>query len=50
MARKIFIYSSEEVKKMSPRCKLLLTSADDEGALLVASIDSDLKSESLKDV
>lgn len=45
MARKIFIYSSEEVKKMSPGSKFPSTSADGEGALLVANTDSDLKSE-----
>ncbi|KAL3832851.1 hypothetical protein ACJIZ3_007587 [Penstemon smallii] len=34
MARKICIYSSEEVKKMSPRCKLPLSSVDGEGTIL----------------
>lgn len=45
MVRKIFIYSSEEVKKMSPEGKLPLTCADGEGTLLAVSMDSDLKSE-----
>ncbi|XAR62953.1 hypothetical protein NMG60_11022708 [Bertholletia excelsa] len=44
MARKIFIYSSEEVKKMSPRCKLLASSLEGEGTNI--SLDSELKSES----
>ncbi|KAL7002349.1 Arf11p [Sarracenia purpurea var. burkii] len=44
MVRKIFIYSSEEVKKMSPRCKLHLSSLEREGTIV--SLDSELKSES----
>ncbi|PIN24552.1 hypothetical protein CDL12_02737 [Handroanthus impetiginosus] len=43
MARKICIYSSEEVKKMSPRCKLLLSSQECEGTIL--SLESEPKSE-----
>lgn len=44
MARKICIYSSEEVKKMSPRCKLHLSSSlDEEGANV--SLESEHKSE-----
>ncbi|KAH6779992.1 auxin response factor 9 [Perilla frutescens var. hirtella] len=34
MAKKICIYSSEEVKKMSPRCKLPLSSLDGEGTIM----------------
>ncbi|CAA0827197.1 Auxin response factor 11 [Striga hermonthica] len=36
MAKKICIYSSEEVKKMSPKCKLPLTSLD--GTLAVTNV------------
>ncbi|KAM7472316.1 hypothetical protein LguiA_010499 [Lonicera macranthoides] len=43
MARKIFIYTSEEVRKMSPRSKLPLSSLEVEGT--TASLDSELKSE-----
>ncbi|KAI3444396.1 hypothetical protein Pfo_001061 [Paulownia fortunei] len=43
MARKICIYSSEEVKKMSPRSKLPLSSLDGEGTIL--SLESEPKSE-----
>ncbi|KAK9279761.1 hypothetical protein L1049_013443 [Liquidambar formosana] len=43
MVRKIFIYSSEEVKKMKPRCKLPASSVEGEGT--VASLDSELRSE-----
>ncbi|XP_011093958.1 auxin response factor 18 isoform X2 [Sesamum indicum] len=34
MAKKICIYSSEEVKKMTPKCKLPLSSLDGEGRIL----------------
>lgn len=43
MVKKIFIYSSEEVKKMRPGCKLPLSSLEGEGTIL--SLESDLKSE-----
>ncbi|KAL6322093.1 hypothetical protein AAG906_005027 [Vitis piasezkii] len=43
MVRKIFIYSSEEVKKMSPRCKLSASSLDGEGTVI--SLDSELRTE-----
>lgn len=43
MARKIFIYTSEEVRKMSPRSKLPVSSLEVEGT--IASLDSELKSE-----
>ncbi|CBI40565.3 unnamed protein product, partial [Vitis vinifera] len=43
MVRKIFIYSSEEVKKMSPRCKLSTSSLDGEGTVI--SLDSELRTE-----
>lgn len=43
MAKKICIYSSEEVKKMSTRCKLPLSSLDGEGTIL--SLESEPKSE-----
>ncbi|XP_016446938.2 auxin response factor 18 isoform X1 [Nicotiana tabacum] len=43
MVRRIFIYSSEEVKKMSPRCKLPILSLEGEGTM--PSVDSELKSE-----
>ncbi|CAK9152938.1 unnamed protein product [Ilex paraguariensis] len=36
MAKKIFIYSSGEVKKMSPNCKLSASSLDgDEGTIML---------------
>ncbi|XP_010267580.1 PREDICTED: auxin response factor 18 [Nelumbo nucifera] len=43
MARKIFIYSSEVVKKMSPRNKIPTSSLEGEGT--VVYLDSDLKTE-----
>ncbi|GFP88209.1 auxin response factor 18 [Phtheirospermum japonicum] len=43
MARKICIYSSEEVKKMGPRCKLPMSSLEGEGTIL--SFESEPKSE-----
>lgn len=43
MAKKICIYTSEEVKKMNPRSKLPLSSIDDEGTIL--SSESEPKSE-----
>ncbi|KAL0428718.1 UNVERIFIED_CONTAM: Auxin response factor 11 [Sesamum radiatum] len=43
MAKKICIYSSEEVKKMTPKCKLPLSSLDGEGTIL--SLESQPKSE-----
>lgn len=43
MVRKIFIYSSEEVKKMSTRCKLPASSLEGEGT--VVSLDSEHRSE-----
>ncbi|KAG5566023.1 hypothetical protein RHGRI_001822 [Rhododendron griersonianum] len=43
MVKKIFIYSSEEVKKMRPGCKLPLSSLEGEGTIV--SLESDLKSE-----
>ncbi|KAL8062919.1 hypothetical protein ABFS82_02G176300 [Erythranthe guttata] len=43
MARKICIYSSEEVKKMSPKCKLHTPSLDDEGTNF--SLESEQKPE-----
>lgn len=43
IARKIFIYSNEEVKKMTPGIKLPLSSLD--GEEVTASLDSELKSE-----
>ncbi|KAK9094008.1 hypothetical protein Scep_025477 [Stephania cephalantha] len=43
MVRKIFIYPSQEVKKMSSRSKLPLSSQDEEAS--VASLDSGPKSE-----
>lgn len=43
MVRRIFIYSSEEVKKMSPRCKLPILSLEGEGTM--PSVDSDLNAE-----
>nr|KJB09636.1 hypothetical protein B456_001G153900 [Gossypium raimondii] len=43
MVRKIFIYSSEEVKKISPRCKFAVSSLEGEGTAV--TIDSEHKSE-----
>ncbi|KAJ9171522.1 hypothetical protein P3X46_014880 [Hevea brasiliensis] len=43
MVKKILIYSSEEVKKMSTRYKFLASSLEDEGT--IASLDSQHKSE-----
>ncbi|KAK6260536.1 hypothetical protein SCA6_015010 [Theobroma cacao] len=43
MVRKIFIYSSEEVKKMSARCKFPASSLEGEGT--VVSLDSEHRSE-----
>ncbi|KAL3622257.1 Arf11p [Castilleja foliolosa] len=43
MARKICIYSSEEVKKMGPRCKLPMSTLEGEGKIL--SFESEPKSE-----
>ena len=43
MVRKIFIYSSEEVKKMKPRCKLSASSLEGEGTVI--SLDSELRTE-----
>ncbi|TMW99717.1 hypothetical protein EJD97_002112 [Solanum chilense] len=43
MVRRIFIYSSEEVKKMTPRCKLPILSLEGEGTM--PSVDSELKAE-----
>ncbi|OMO64276.1 hypothetical protein CCACVL1_21900 [Corchorus capsularis] len=43
MVRKIFIYSNEEVKKMSARCKFPVSSLEGEGT--VVSLDSEHKSE-----
>ncbi|XVE73689.1 hypothetical protein DITRI_Ditri11bG0139300 [Diplodiscus trichospermus] len=43
MVRKIFIYSSEEVKKISARCKLPASSLEGEGT--VVSLDSEHRSE-----
>lgn len=43
MVKKIIIYSSEEVKKMSTRSKLHASSLEDEGT--IASLDSEHKSE-----
>lgn len=43
MVKRICIYSSEEVKKMSPRCKLPMSSIDGEGTIL--SSESQPKSE-----
>ncbi|KAK3012304.1 hypothetical protein RJ639_012852 [Escallonia herrerae] len=43
MVRKIFIYTTEEVKKMRPRCKLPMSSLESKEALV--SSDSELKSE-----
>ncbi|KAK4411519.1 Auxin response factor 18 [Sesamum angolense] len=43
MAKKICIYSSEEVKKMTPKCKLPLSSLDGEGTIL--SLESQPKPE-----
>ncbi|OAY62147.1 auxin response factor 9 isoform X2 [Manihot esculenta] len=43
MVKKILIYSSEEVKKMSTRSKLHASSLEDEGT--IASLDSEHKSE-----
>lgn len=34
MVRKIYIYSSEEVKKMSTRCKLNVSSFEGEGTIV----------------
>ncbi|XP_060218374.1 auxin response factor 11-like isoform X2 [Lycium barbarum] len=45
MVRRIFIYSSEQVKKMSPRCKLPILSLEGEGTM--PSVESELKSEDL---
>lgn len=44
MVRKIFIYSSEEVKKMTPKCKLPASSLEGEGGTVV-SLESELRSE-----
>lgn len=41
MAKKIFIYTAEEVKKMTPICKVLSLY----GERTIISIESDLKSE-----
>ncbi|KAF3645165.1 Auxin response factor 9 [Capsicum annuum] len=41
MVRRIFIYSSEEVKKMTPRCKLPILSV--EGEATMPSVDSEVK-------
>ncbi|CAN4108443.1 unnamed protein product [Withania somnifera] len=43
MVRRIFIYSSEEVKKMTPRCKLPILSVEVEAT--IPSVDSELKPE-----
>ena len=43
MVRKIFIYSSEEVKKISARCKFPASSLEGEGT--VVSLDSEHTSE-----
>ncbi|XP_019158375.1 PREDICTED: auxin response factor 11-like isoform X2 [Ipomoea nil] len=43
MVRRIFICSSEKVKKMSSKCKLPLLS--DEGEVTIVSLESELKSE-----
>jgi auxin response factor len=43
MVKKIFIYSSEEVKKMSTRCKLPASSF--EGEVTVVSMESEHKSD-----
>ncbi|KAJ0051467.1 hypothetical protein Pint_00602 [Pistacia integerrima] len=44
LVKKIFIYSCEEVKKMSPRCKLNVSSVEGEGTV-ISWDDSDHKSE-----
>ncbi|KAK6919962.1 B3 DNA binding domain [Dillenia turbinata] len=43
MVRKIFIYSSDEVKKMKPKSKLPASSVDGEGTII--SLDSEVRSE-----
>ncbi|KAJ8573150.1 hypothetical protein K7X08_009661 [Anisodus acutangulus] len=43
MVRRIFIYSSEEVKTMSPRCQLPILALEGEGTM--PSVKSELKSE-----
>lgn len=43
MVRRIFICSSEKVKKMSTKCKLPVLS--DEGEVTIVSLESELKSE-----
>lgn len=43
MVRKIYIYSSEEVKKMSTRCKLSASSLEGEGTIV--SLDSEQRAE-----
>lgn len=43
MVKKIIIYSSEEVKKLNPRCKLPPSSLEGEGTII--TLDSELKSE-----
>lgn len=43
MVRKIFIYSSDEVKKLNPRCKLSASSLEGEGTVI--SMDSELRNE-----
>ncbi|KAK4379240.1 hypothetical protein RND71_001102 [Anisodus tanguticus] len=43
MVRRIFIYSSEEVKTMSPRCQLPILALEGEGTM--PSVESELKSE-----
>ncbi|CAN4111433.1 unnamed protein product [Withania somnifera] len=43
MVRRIFIYSSEEVKKMTPRCKLPILVV--EGEATMPTVDSELKPE-----
>lgn len=45
MVKKMFIYSTEQVKKMSPRFKL---QSHSEGEAAVASSDSELKSENVR--
>ncbi|MCD7454607.1 hypothetical protein HAX54_025353 [Datura stramonium] len=43
MVKRIFIYSSEEVKKMTPRCKLPILSVEREATM--PSVDSEIKFE-----
>lgn len=43
MVKKIFIYSSEEVRKMTTRCKLTASSVEGEGTVI--SLDSEHRSD-----